>query len=156
MRDGRTTLGGGVEINQGTMRARAADAEIQTKEGAISTVVLTGSPATLAQTMDDGQRLDAQALRIRYDVGAGLVVLEGNAIVTRGAIDRFEGARIEYEPETALVRADSQGGGPVTFRFQPSSKPATGTTPPAASDPAVTEPATPPKTDPSAPSEPKR
>ena len=136
MRDGRTTLGGGVEINQGTMRARSVDAIIQTKEGAISTVVLTGTPATLAQTMDDGQRLDAQALRIHYDVGAGLVVLEGSAIVTRGVIDRFEGARIEYEPETALVRADGQGSGPVTFRFQPSAKAPAAV--PAPTDPATT------------------
>jgi lipopolysaccharide export system protein LptA len=144
MRDGRTTLGGGVEINQGSMRARAVDAEIQTKEGAISTVVLNGAPATLAQTMDDGQRLDAEALRIRYDVGAGLVVLEGKAKVTRGLIDRFEGARIEYEPDTALIRADGQGDGPVTFRFQPSSKPAAPVTTP---EPTPDAPASPPKQD---------
>lgn len=131
MRDGRTTLGGGVEINQGSMRARSADAVIQTTEGAISSVLLTGTPATLAQTMDDGQRLDAQALTIRYDVAVGLVVLEGKAVVTRGSIDRFEGSRIEYEPATTMVRADGQGAGPVNFRFQPSTKPAQPTPAPA-------------------------
>lgn len=124
LRDGRTTLGGGVKIQQGSMRAAAQDAEIITQAGAISSVLLIGKPATLAQTMDDGQPLDAEALKIRYDVAAGLVVLEGNAKVRRGTIDRFEGARIEYEPGTAMVRADGQGAGPVTFRFQPS-KPAT-------------------------------
>lgn len=135
-RDGRSILTGGVEIQQGSMSAKADKAEIiQAKDGGISKVILNGAPATLKQTMDDGQQMDAKAKLIRYDVAAGLVVLEGGAVVNRGA-DLIQGQTIEYEPDTGKMRADGGSEGPIQFRFQPAAKPAA-----AASEPAVTPPA---------------
>src|SRR5690606_25726335 len=63
-----TVLSGGVTIEQGTLRTEASRAEITTRGGNISRVVLTGGPARLSQQMDDGTPMSAIASNIDYNV----------------------------------------------------------------------------------------
>lgn len=142
-REGISRLSGGVDIKQGSMHARADNAEIQqAKDGGIAKVTLTGTPATLKQTLDDGRLMDAQARTVRYDVAAGIVVLEGGALVTRGA-DRMQGEQITYQPDNGMMNAEGTSDKPVIFTLQPTAR-AAATTPDSAT-PAPTPPPAPEK-----------
>src|SRR5690606_17192047 len=72
-----TVLSGNVTIDQGSLHAEAARAEIRTSGGDISRVLLTGSPASLKQQMDDGSQMTAVASTIDYNIGTDTVVFTG-------------------------------------------------------------------------------
>src|SRR5690606_42073901 len=61
---GPIVFSGGVTITQGTMHVEAERAEITTRGGDIQRVVLTGSPATMRQEMDDGSPIDRKSTRL--------------------------------------------------------------------------------------------
>lgn len=113
-----TVLDQGIEISQGTLKANADRGEIhRTEEREISKVVLTGKPARMQQELEDGQRLEASAATITYQLGAQTIELSGSAVITRGK-DRLSGALIVYEVASGKYSADGQGA-PVEFSIQP-------------------------------------
>lgn len=117
---GDAVLSGNVRIVQGTLRVRAERAEISRNDaGEVSRAVLTGAPATLAEDLDDGGRLDARAARIDYDMGGKLVVLTGDAVVAQPQ-GELRGERITYNLETGRLDAGGpEGGNRVFLRMNP-------------------------------------
>lgn len=137
--DGKATLTGDVEIVQGTMVVHADAAEVtQNKEGAVARAILTGAPATLAEDLDDGGRLNASAARIDYDLANNLVVLSGNAVLAQPR-GEMRGERITYNLKDGRIDAGGpQGGNRVFLRMNPEPKKPAADTPakPAESKPA--------------------
>ncbi|MFN7550896.1 MAG: lipopolysaccharide transport periplasmic protein LptA [Pseudomonadota bacterium] len=131
---GDAVLSGNVRIVQGTLRVRAERAEISRNDaGEVSRAVLTGAPATLAEDLDDGGRLDARAATIDYDMGGKLVVLTGDAVVAQPQ-GELRGERITYNLETGRLDAGGpEGGNRVFLRMNPQPKQPTA---PAADKPA--------------------
>ncbi|MCE3003040.1 MAG: lipopolysaccharide transport periplasmic protein LptA [Xanthomonadaceae bacterium] len=121
--EGKATLTGNVVITQGTLEVRADRADIsQSESGEVSRAVLTGAPATLAEDLDDGGRLDARAAKIDYDMAGKLVVLTGDAVVAQPQ-GELRGERITYNLETGRLDAGGpEGGNRVFLRMNPQPK----------------------------------
>ncbi len=113
-----TVLSGGVVIDQGTLHAEAVRAEIRARGGDIAQVVLTGSPATLTQQMDDGSRMNAVASKIDYNVTTDTVVFTGKVNIKqpRGTLS---GERVVYNMTTGQVTSGGEGNGRVNMRIMP-------------------------------------
>jgi lipopolysaccharide export system protein LptA len=122
--EGTATLTGNVRIVQGTLDVRAAKAVVtQDEQQQVSRAVLTGSPATLAQDLDDGGRLDARAAQIDYDMANDRVVLTGNAVVAQPR-GELRGERITYSLNDGRIEAGGpEGGNRVFMRMNPQVKP---------------------------------
>ena len=117
--DNRAVLEGNVRITQGTLVIEAATAVLTQGEGQETRrVLLTGSPVTLEQDLDEGGRLKARANQVDYDVSAESVVLTGAATVSqpRGEIT---GERIVYNTASGKLEATSVPGGRVHLKVQP-------------------------------------
>jgi lipopolysaccharide export system protein LptA len=118
--EGRATLSGNVRITQGSMAVAAARAVVsQNDRQQVTRAVLEGAPATLAQDLDDGGRLDARARVIDYDVAAGVVVLTGAVEIDqpRGSL---RGERITYDLNTGQLTGGGDGvPGRVSLRINP-------------------------------------
>ncbi|MGY0799172.1 lipopolysaccharide transport periplasmic protein LptA [Lysobacter sp. A286] len=113
-----TVLSGNVTIDQGSLHAEATRAEIHTSNGDIARVVLTGSPATLEQQMDDGTRMTAVASKIDYNVTTDNVVFTGNVDIKqpRGTLS---GERVVYNMTSGQVTSGGEGNGRVKMRIMP-------------------------------------
>jgi lipopolysaccharide export system protein LptA len=123
--EGKATLTGNVQVVQGTLEVRADRADIsQDKSGAVSRALLTGAPATLAEDLDDGGRLDARAATIDYDMAQERVVFIGDAVVAQPR-GELRGERITYNLKTGRLDAGGpEGGNRVFLRMNPQQKPA--------------------------------
>ncbi len=113
-----TVLSGGVVIDQGTLHTEASRAEIRSRGGDISQVVLTGSPAKLSQQMDDGSRMNAVAGKIDYNVATDTVVFTGKVNIQqpRGTLS---GERVVYNMTSGQVTSGGEGNGRVNMRIMP-------------------------------------
>ncbi len=131
--DGTATLSGNVRIVQGTLDVRAAKAVVsQDEQQQVSRAILTGTPATLAQDLDDGGRLDARAAQIDYDMANDRVVLTGEAVVAQPR-GELRGERITYSLKDGRIEAGGpEGGNRVFMRMNPQAKPAADAAEPAA------------------------
>lgn len=118
---GPIMLSQGVIITQGTLHIESSRAEITTRGGDISRVVLTGSPATMDQEMDDGAPMSARANRIDYDLTTDTITLTGEAHVEQPR-GNMRGQRIVYNLQTERVEAGGEGAGRVQMRLQPRSQ----------------------------------
>jgi lipopolysaccharide export system protein LptA len=120
---GSAVLTGNVKIVQGTLDVRAARAVVTQNEAkAISRAVLTGSPATLAEDLDEGGRLNASAAQIDYDLSGELVVLTGGAVVQQPR-GELRGERITYSLKDGKLEAGGpEGGNRVSLRMNPQEK----------------------------------
>ena len=111
-------LSGGVVITQGTMRVESDRAEISAPGGDIQRVVLTGSPATMRQEMDDGSPMTARGNTIDYNIANETMVITGNAHVEQPQ-GNMASQRIVYNMQTERVEAGGEGAGRVQMRIQP-------------------------------------
>ncbi len=129
--DGSTTiLIGAVEISQGSLQANAARAEVTQADGAVSRVVLTGSPARLSQQLDDGQgRMNGHAQRIDYELKADRITLTGAVRLERPQ-GVMESERVVYRVDSGQLDAGGDGGR-VKFRIVPKAADADVHSPPA-------------------------
>lgn len=116
--NGTCTFTGKVVITQGTMDIRAAKAVIYRSNGEASRGVLTGSPATLKQQMDDGSPMTARASTIDYDMRSEIVTLTGDVKLDqpRGTMT---GQRVVYNTKSGQVNSGGEGGGRVKMTIQP-------------------------------------
>ncbi|KAA9133419.1 lipopolysaccharide transport periplasmic protein LptA [Marinihelvus fidelis] len=80
--DGVTVLSGNVEVNQGTLHITADRASVEKLDGKVRLVTLQGQPAVLEQEIEEQGLVRAEARTITYQVGDGLVNLNGEADVT--------------------------------------------------------------------------
>lgn len=110
IKEGTSLFQGNVRIQQGSLDIRAARGEFTQADGAVARALLTGSPATLVQSMDQGGLLKAQASTIDYQVAAEKVELRGGAVLERPqGILRSE--RVVYSVRTGEMEAGATGGG---------------------------------------------
>jgi lipopolysaccharide export system protein LptA len=118
--DGDTVniLSGGVSIRQGTLDIRSARAEITLVGGDPARAVLTGSPVTLKQQMDDGTPMTARAAKVDYNLRTEVVVFTGNVQIQqpRGSMS---GERVVYNLQTGRVESGGEGNGRVRMRILP-------------------------------------
>ncbi len=122
--DNRAVLEGNVRITQGTLVIEAATATLtQGEQQETSRVLLTGSPVTLEQDLDDGGRLKARANRVDYDVAGETIVLTGAANVSQPRGD-LSGETIVYNTVTGKLNATASAGGRVHLKVQPKTAPA--------------------------------
>lgn len=122
--DGSTTvLIGSVEIVQGSLKASAARAEVTQAEGAVSRVVLTGSPARLSQRLDGGQgQMNGHAQRIDYELKADRITLTGAVRLERPQ-GVMESEKVVYKVDSGQLDAGGDGSR-VKFRIEPKADPA--------------------------------
>jgi lipopolysaccharide export system protein LptA len=121
--DGDARLNGDVVITQGTLNVNADDAVVTRKGGDIEQVTLTGTPATLSQVNDNGERMTAKAAKIVYTLSSDLIVMTGGVVVTQPR-GNLRGEMIKYDLTTGRLDGGG-GGGRVSMHIVPkSTKPA--------------------------------
>ena len=120
--DGPCSVWGNVVIVQGTLTIGAAKAEVVRKGGEIVRVILSGSPATFAQTLDDGTAVNGRANNVDYDMKGEQAVFTGNVRMTqpRGSL---ESQRVVYNTRTGQYTGGGDGSR-VHLVIQPKSNPA--------------------------------
>lgn len=121
------TLTGNVIITQGTLRVVAARAVISQLNGNPSRAQLSGG-VTLQQDMDDGDRIQAAAANVDYDMQSEVMVFTGNVTIhqQRGSLS---GQRVVYNLKTGQIESGGDGGGRVRMRILPKAAPAGGGSP---------------------------
>jgi len=116
------TLTGNVIITQGSLRVVSARAVISQNNGNPSRARLSGG-VTLQQDMDDGDRIQAVAANVDYDMQSEVMVFTGNVTINqqRGSLN---GQRVVYNLKTGQIESGGDGGGRVRMRILPKSAPA--------------------------------
>ena len=106
--NGKTVLGGGVVVTQGTLEIQSAAAEIYMANGEISRSVFTGKQVKMKQQMDDGTWMDAQADRVEYDMKTETITFIGNYTVKseRGS---NSGQRMVYNTASGNMQSGGDG-----------------------------------------------
>ncbi len=128
---GQCVLTGNVKISQGSLNIDAAKATIFRANGDISRALLSGSPVTLNQQMDDGTQMTAHASNVDYNLKSDIVVFTGNVQLDqpRGSMT---GQRVVYNLKTGSIDSGGEPGGRVKMHLLPRTSPAA---PPAAPTP---------------------
>lgn len=123
--NGKTVLGGGVVVTQGTLEIRSAAAEIYMADGEISRSVFTGKQVKMKQQMDDGTWMDAQADRVEYDMKTETITFIGNYTVKsdRGS---NSGQRMVYNTKSGNMQSGGDGSRVRTVIQPKSAQPAQG------------------------------
>ncbi|MCM2678613.1 lipopolysaccharide transport periplasmic protein LptA [Echinimonas agarilytica] len=121
MKSNVVTYIGDVKVTQGTLQIFADTLTIlnATEEGQ-QVLVANGKPANYSQILDNGKAMDAQALRVRYELGERILLLTGEAQLTQED-SLVKGDKILYNLEQQLLEADSKddGSARVTTIFIP-------------------------------------
>lgn len=113
---------GNVIILQGSLEIRADKVNIQAPDHEIVSIVATGKPVKMQQTMDDGQQVKGQGNTIRYQVKGKKIVLTGNAKLEQGK-DVISNNHITYLPGSGELKAGGKkNSGRVKAVFHPSNK----------------------------------
>ena len=116
---GETTLSGDVVITQGSMEVKSDKAVIHRKSAEIERAVLTGRPATLKQSLDEGGAMNARAREIDYDLQQDLVVLTGDVVILQPE-GEMRGEKVTYELTSGKVTGSGAGtSGRVKMRINP-------------------------------------
>ena len=123
--NGKTVLGGGVVVTQGTLEIRSAAAEIYMADGEVSRSVFTGKQVKMKQQMDDGTWMDAQADRVEYDMKTETITFIGNYTVKsdRGS---NSGQRMVYNTKSGNLQSGGDGTRVRTVIQPKSAQPAQG------------------------------
>ena len=123
-KEGISVYQGNVYLNQGSLKLHGDILTVYTKDGHIEKAVLTGNPATSVQR-PDGQDIDqhAEARRMEYQAGSGLMILTGAARVWQTDGKEFRSEKIIYDITRNTVNAgDSSGSDRVHITLQPKPK----------------------------------
>ena len=123
--NGKTVLGGGVVVTQGTLEIRSAAAEIYMAHGEVARSVFTGKQVEMKQQMDDGTWMDAQADRVEYDMKTETITFIGNYTVKsdRGS---NSGQRMVYNTKSGNMQSGGDGTRVRTVIQPKSAQPAQG------------------------------
>ena len=115
---------GNVHLGQGTLRLHGDTLTVNMTNDHIDKAVLTGNPATAVQRPDNADvDQHAEAQRIEYDAGAGLMTLTGSARVWQTDGKELRSDRIIYNINTNTVNAGSSTASErVHITLQPESK----------------------------------
>lgn len=123
--NGKTVLGGGVVVTQGTLEIRSAAAEIYMADGEVSRSIFTGKQVKMKQQLDDGTWMDAQADRVEYDMKTETITFIGNYTVKsdRGS---NSGQRMVYNTKSGNMQSGGDGTRVRTVIQPKSAQPAQG------------------------------
>jgi len=99
---------GHVELQQGDLKFSGDELELTQKEGAVTLMQASGSPAHFERS--EPKSLKAEAIHIDYDNSKGEVILRGNAQLWQDS-DQFRGALIHYNIDSRRVKAQGSAGG---------------------------------------------
>jgi lipopolysaccharide export system protein LptA len=139
---GKTTFTGNVKIDQGTLHADGNSAiGYFDQNNQVQRVVLTGSPAHMQQTLDDGELVHGAANTIDYTVSQNTVVLTGDATVVQEGKGSFHGARLVYNTDSGQINGEGGTGGQVHMTLQPHPKTSPAAKPASAASTAAPRPA---------------
>lgn len=114
---GSSTIKGNVVISQGSLLINADTAVVVRVNGEISKITLSGNPARMQQTNDNGELMKASAKDIVYFTNTEQISLLGNVIVdqTRGSM---RGESITYDTKSGRLRAGGDGTR-IQMRLEP-------------------------------------
>ena len=104
--DGQCKFSGNVVITQGTLNIKAGTATAHRRNGEINRLVLTGSPVSLKQEMEDGTPMTATAKQIDYDMANETLTLIGDFNI-HSPSGSNSGQKMVYNLRTGAI----QGGG---------------------------------------------
>lgn len=122
---GRSIYQGDVEIKQGSMIIRGDRVEVISNKGVFIKATVTGQPAFMQQTQNNGELAQATASLMIYHKQKQEIFMQGNAEAKQGA-NEFRAAEMFYDLERELInaKADENNGseGRVEIIFQPEKK----------------------------------
>lgn len=113
-----TVLTGNVRITQGSLVVNAQRADVTQEKGEVKRALLTGRPATLKQTLDDGGELNARASVIDYQLAEDSVELKGGVVLERPQ-GTLRSERVTYSVKTGRLAAGEGVGGGVQLVIPP-------------------------------------
>lgn len=117
--DGTAVLYGNVVIHQGSLLVRADVAEVEKVDGRVHSVVLTGKPVYLEQEIDEGGMVRAEALKIEYEVAAGIITLTGDATVIHPQY-HVSGEMLKYDLNLQHFQGNGgDGNGRIRIELDP-------------------------------------
>jgi lipopolysaccharide export system protein LptA len=117
--DGMAILRGNVEINQGTLQVRADVAEVEKAEGRVRLVTLTGNPVHLQQEIEEQGLVTAEAQKIVYEVGSGIITLTGSADVVHPQY-HIKGELLKYDMKLEHFQGSGgDGNGRIRIQLDP-------------------------------------
>ena len=117
--DGKAVLSGNVEIRQGSMLVQADVAEVEKVEGRVRSVVLTGKPVHLEQEIEEEGLVQADALRIEYEVATGIITLTGDAAVVHPQY-QVSGQELKYDMNLQHFQGSGgDGNGRIRIELDP-------------------------------------
>jgi lipopolysaccharide export system protein LptA len=117
--DGKAVLSGNVLIRQGSLLVKADVAEVEKVEGRVRSVVLTGKPVHLEQEIEEEGLVQAEALRIEYEVATGIITLTGGATVIHPQY-HVSGELLKYDMNLQHFQGNGgDGNGRIRIELDP-------------------------------------
>ncbi len=117
--DGKAVLSGNVVIRQGSMLVQADVAEVEKVDGRVRFVVLTGEPVHLEQEIEEEGLVQANALRIEYEVATGIITLTGAAEVVHPQY-HVSGEELKYDMNLQHFQGSGgDGNGRIRIQLDP-------------------------------------
>jgi len=113
-----------VRVTQGSLLIESDKLEVIATAGKGKEVfVASGKPAHYSQELEPGKQMKAKANEIRYDVGAAMLILSGDAELSQAG-SLVQGSVIRYSLEKQELEAESGGkqSEQVTTVFTPEGK----------------------------------
>ncbi len=117
--DGKAVLSGSVEMRQGSMLVQADVAEVEKVDGRVRYVVLTGKPVHLEQEIEEEGLVQANALKIEYEVATGIITLTGDAEVIHPQY-HVSGEELKYDMNLQHFQGSGgDGNGRIRIQLDP-------------------------------------
>ena len=119
-----TTFSGNVIVKQGSMYIQAGTVAVSKDKSGQQHMNARGNPVKFGQQLEKNGKVDGQANQVEYSSATGVVVLTGNAKITRGG-DMASGNVITYNTRTEIYtvsgnkNATSKTGRRVNVVIQP-------------------------------------
>ncbi len=119
-----TTFSGNVIVKQGSMYIQAGTVAVSKDKSGQQHMNARGNPVKFGQQLEKNGKVDGQANQVEYSSATSVVVLTGNAKITRGG-DMASGNVITYNTRTEVYtvsgnkNATSKTGRRVNVVIQP-------------------------------------
>ncbi|XKY37903.1 lipopolysaccharide transport periplasmic protein LptA [Enterovibrio sp. 27052020O] len=115
---------GNVYLRQGSIRLNADKVVVTRPSGQEGAEIIDayGKPATFEQTLDDGKKINGEALDLSYETAKSFLTMTKNAVLTQEGGNQVEGQKITYDIDKQLLVAESDSSSRVTTVLQPQSK----------------------------------